>query len=92
MPKNTQNLVMMIQKPTTAYDLSSDVGNMCINRLCIDEDAGFELSGVHYQEEIDTQRISDDTVVTTVQARVFLEKIFSITIPCYGQGILVYFM
>ena len=31
-----------------AYDISLKDGNKFINRFCIDEDAAFELSGVHY--------------------------------------------
>ena len=30
------------------YDISLKGGNMALNRLSIDEDAAFELSGVHY--------------------------------------------
>ena len=56
-----QNLVINIQKPTSAHDTSSQLGNMCLNRLCIDEDAAFEVLEVHYQEEIDTRNISDNS-------------------------------
>ena len=31
-----------------AGDISLKGGNMCMNRFCIEEDAAFELSGVHY--------------------------------------------
>ena len=31
-----------------AYEKSLKGGNMCLNRFSIDEDAAFELSGVHY--------------------------------------------
>ena len=30
------------------FDISLKGGKMCFNRFCIDEDAAFELSGVHY--------------------------------------------
>ena len=30
-----------------AYQMHVEGGNMCFNRFCIDEDAAFELSGVH---------------------------------------------
>jgi len=33
---------------TSAYDTSWKAGNMILNRFCIDEDAGFELSDVSY--------------------------------------------
>ena len=31
-----------------AYHMPVKGGNMYLNRFCIDEDAAFELSGVHY--------------------------------------------
>ena len=46
-----QNLVFFIESSVGRYDISSKSGNMCINRFCIDEDAAFELSGVHHSDE-----------------------------------------
>ena len=34
-----------------AYSIDFKGGNMCLNRFSIDEDAAFELSGVHYLEK-----------------------------------------
>ena len=44
----SQNLVVLMKPSEEAYDHSLKVGNMILNRFCIDEDAAFELSGVHY--------------------------------------------
>ena len=43
-----QNLVVFMEPSEDAWDTSSNYGNMILNRLCIDENAAFELSGVHY--------------------------------------------
>ena len=48
MPKNRQNLVLLMDPSEEDYDISLKGGNMALNRLSIDEDAAFELSGVHY--------------------------------------------
>ena len=48
MPKFTQNLVVLIDPSKNAYNISSKGANMYLNRFCIDEDAGFECSGVLY--------------------------------------------
>ena len=42
-----QNLVFLMEPPEDESIISFKAGNMCINRLCIDEDASFELSGVY---------------------------------------------
>ena len=48
MSKIMQNLVILMD-PSKEADLVSETnGNMCLNRFCIDEDAAFELSGIHY--------------------------------------------
>ena len=41
-----QNLVVLMDPPEKAWDASAKGGRMILNRFCIDEDAGFELSGV----------------------------------------------
>ena len=51
MPKTMQNLIVLMEPSDAAEDISSKGGNMCLNRFCIDEDAAFELSGVHYLEK-----------------------------------------
>ena len=46
------NLVILMEPCEDGYEISSKAGNMCLNRFCIDEDAAFELSGVHYLEPL----------------------------------------
>ena len=46
MSKIMQNLVVLMEPSEYAYNTSVKGGNMILNRFCIDEDAGFELSGV----------------------------------------------
>ena len=48
MSKIMQNLVVLMEPSDEASDISLKGGNMILNRFCIDEDAGFELSGVIY--------------------------------------------
>ena len=48
MSKNMQNLVLLIEPSEEAYKIDFEGGNMGLNRFCIDEDAAFESSGVHY--------------------------------------------
>ena len=48
MPKVMQNLVVLMEPSEDAESVSSKAGTMILNRFCIDEDAAFELSGVHY--------------------------------------------
>ena len=51
MPKFTQNLVVLIDPSKNDYNISFKAANMYLNRFCIDEDAGFECSGVLYLKE-----------------------------------------
>ena len=51
MPKIMQNLVVVMVPSGPTYDISFKAVNMCMNRFCINEDAGFELSGVHYLDQ-----------------------------------------
>ena len=51
MPKIMQNLVVLMDSSHYRYNSSMKGVNMCFNRFCIDEDAEFELSGVHYFEK-----------------------------------------
>ena len=48
MSKNMQNLVLLMEPSEDAYNICLKGGNTCFNRFSIDEDARFELSGVHY--------------------------------------------
>ena len=43
-----QNLVVLMDPPDSAWNVSVKGGNMLLNRFCIDEDAGFELSGISF--------------------------------------------
>ena len=43
-----QNLVVLMEPSEEAWRTPLKGGNMILNRFCIDEDAGFELSGVNY--------------------------------------------
>ena len=52
MPKNMQNLVVLMERYyDDDYEISLKGGNMSLNRFCVDEDAAFELSGVHYSKK-----------------------------------------
>ena len=51
MRKNMQNLVFLMEPSKTTDDTSLKVGNMCLNRFSIDEDASSEISGVYYLKE-----------------------------------------
>ena len=42
-----QNIIILQEESEKPYDISLHAGNMYLNRLCIDENAGFELSGVY---------------------------------------------
>ena len=53
MPKIMHNLIVLMEPPKRADDISLKVGNMALNRCCVDEDAAFESSGVHYLELFD---------------------------------------
>ena len=43
-----QNLVVVMEPSEYANDISIQDGNKFLNRFSIDEDAAFDLSGVHY--------------------------------------------
>ena len=46
-----QNLVLLMEPSEYDYDIDLKCGDMFLNRFSIDEDAAFELSGVHYLEK-----------------------------------------
>ena len=54
-----QNLIFLMNPPSNNWNTSSKAAQMCLNRLCIDEDAAFELSGVYYFEESFMQTFYD---------------------------------
>ena len=43
-----QNLVVFMEPSENTAFIGLKCGNMILNRFCIDEDAAFELSEVHY--------------------------------------------
>ena len=51
MSKAKQNLIVFKEPPANedpfVHEIPFEVGNMCLNRFCIDEDAAFELSGIY---------------------------------------------
>ena len=51
MPKIMQNLVFLMEPSHDAHRMDIKAGNMYLNRFRIDEDAAFEISGVHYLEK-----------------------------------------
>ena len=61
MSKIMQNLVVLMEPSEEAWDTSLKGGNMILNRFCIDEDAAFELSGVHYLEKSSNDIIKKKT-------------------------------
>ena len=42
-----QRFIILNEPAVTGYDISLKAGKRLMNRFCIDEDAGFELSGVY---------------------------------------------
>ena len=51
MSRVKQNIIILQEKSFEPYDISLYAGNMYMNRLCINEEAGFELSGVYRLKE-----------------------------------------
>ena len=43
-----QNLVIFMEPSDDSLNISSKFGKLYLNRLCIDEEAACELSGVYY--------------------------------------------
>ena len=48
MPKLKQNIVFFIEPSEDAYNISSKVGKLFLNKFCIDEDEATELSGINH--------------------------------------------
>ena len=47
------------------YDISLKDGNKFLNRFCIDEDAAFELSGVHHLQKSSTHFNQEEITQTS---------------------------
>ena len=60
MPGNMQNLVLLMEPSEDAHNISLKAGNMFFNRFSMDEDAAFELSGVHYLKKSSFDIIYND--------------------------------
>ena len=58
MSKIMQNLVVLMEPSEFAWFSTLKGGKMFLNRFCIDEVAGFELSGVYCFNESSTKDIS----------------------------------
>ena len=54
-----KNLVVFMEPPEKANEISIKAGNLYVNRFCIDEDAAFELSGVYNFEKLDKLEASN---------------------------------
>ena len=57
--KPMQNLIVLNEPNNVGHDVSSQYGNMWLNRFCIDEDAAFETSGVYNLERLKLVYVSD---------------------------------
>ena len=68
-PNQEQTLVVFMEPPEHASDISLKAGNMILNRFCIDEDAGFELSGVNYFKK-STHKIEDRRKIFELKQKV----------------------
>ena len=75
MPEIMQNLVVFMGNIDDSFDISLQIGNMYLNRFLIEEDAGFEISGI-YRLALDK-----DTVCKGKENQ-FEEKQFN---KCVGQ-------
>ena len=52
MVEHIQNLIILMEPSEDAETVSLKGGNMYLNRFCIDDEAAFELSGVHYLKKL----------------------------------------
>ena len=59
MPKHLQNLIILIEPPENPCDVSFKGGQMCLNLFTIDENAAFDLSGVHYLKKSSWIRVCE---------------------------------
>ena len=57
-----QNLVVFVEPSEDAWKTPLKGGNLILNRLCIDEDAAFELSGVNYLKTSSDEMASMDAL------------------------------
>ena len=62
-----QNLVVFVEPSEEAWKTPLKGGNLILNRLCIDEDAAFELSGVNYLKTTYDEMMSMDALYSKGQ-------------------------
>ena len=65
-----QNLFVFIGPSEHAWETSLRGGNMILNRFCIDEDAAFELSGVHYFKKTSADMEDEESIKLKVKRKV----------------------
>ena len=78
MPKIMQNLVVLMDPSEEAWRNDMKAGNMILNRFCIDEDAGFESSGVIYLKKLNwfkTNSSEKGKVHSFLRSVSFIEKL-----------------
>ena len=52
MSKIMQKLIILMEPSEIPHHIAVKGGKMFFNRFCIDEDAAFEISGVHYLQYV----------------------------------------
>ena len=65
-----QNLVVLVERSQRAGITPLKGGNMILNRFCIDEDAAFEVSGVHYLKTSSREMIGGQSLKFKVKRKV----------------------
>ena len=81
-----QNLVVLMDPSDKPFDISMKGGNMFFNRFCVDEDAAFELSGVHYLRKASPIISSGD-----FSSPIIFSEDFSSPYESKGKGTKAYF-
>ena len=66
MSRATQNVTVIINTREEPSDISNAAANMILNRFCIDENAAFELSGVHHANKLPSE----------ITSQTWLQKLF----------------
>ena len=66
MSRTTQNLTVIINTKEEPSDISDAAANMILNRFCIDENAGFELTGIYHADNLPSE----------ITSRTWMQKLF----------------
>ena len=72
MSKIMQNLVVLMEPSEKAWNTSLKGVNMILNRIFIDEDAAFELSGVNYLKKPSLKMFGGESCVKKVKGKDYL--------------------